>query len=467
MYPALIVFGWIFIAIMLAVVIIPWVRRKRDLLSVWNLFLLGSANFVGFDAVASGWGHYQWGFFTGWHIRHFIFGAIVVYAALFFGYYVPKFPRRWAGKTLRRWPVAEGTALVVMLLVCAALSAWGLFSPRIQGVAQLGLQLGTPAAVIAATFVTVNWLRRPYNGPLAVTFVLVLLIAMLLSVFGTTGRRSLLSVLMVVPIGLYWMHLRNMRLRFTAVPLAILTVVVYLGLAAHTQIRHRHNASPSYLTPFQEAIETLTLIPSQLFNYRAPMEMLPSGSVDASMVCIDLFPKVMPIEPFHTVKFIVANPIPRAFWPGKPEALGAWLSRAYGTWARMGSLNISMGIVGHGFYEGGYHMLIFYGLLIGLCMRYADELLIRQPDNPFLLGALAAASGNIIGLSRGDFGLFLLLILGAVLCTLILRFIARVLFGYGIIYPSDQERAQYYATQELSNAQGLEYAQAYGSSSSF
>jgi hypothetical protein len=442
MFPDLIAFGWVFIIVMLAAIIIPWVRRKSDLLTVWNLFLLGSANFVGLDAVASGTGAFQWGFFTSFHTRSFILGAIVVYAALFFAYYVPKLPRRIAGKALRRWPPAEGNALILLLIVCAFFSAWGLFSPRIEGVMQLGLQLGTAAAVLAAAFVTVNWLRRPYNGPLAVTFVVVLLIALLLSVFATTGRRNLLSVLMVVPICLYWMHLRYMRMRYTAVPLALLTLAVYVGLAAHTQIRHRHNASPSYQTPFQDAIETLTLLPAALFDPRAPMDMLPSGTVDASMVCIDMFPRDMPCEPFHTIKFILANPIPRAWWPEKPKALGAWLSRAYGVWINMGQVNISMGIVGHGFYEGGYHMLIFYGLLLGLCMRFADELLIRQPDNPFLLGTFAAASGNIIGLARGDLALFLMLIIGSIMGMLILRFIGRVLFGYAVIYPSDNERAQ-------------------------
>src|SRR5262245_42908302 len=296
MFPALIVFGWIFIAIMLAVVIVPWARRKSDLLTVWNLFLLGSANFVRFDALASGAGQYQWGFHTDRIIRHFIFGAIFLYTFLFIGYYIPKFPRRWAGKMFLRWPAAQGNSLVLMLLICAFFAGWALLNPQIQGVGQLGNQLGTPAAVLAAAFVTVNWLRRPYNGPLVVTFVVVFLIALLLSVFGTTGRRSLLSVLMVLPICLYWMHLRNMRLRFTAVPLAILTVAVYVGLSAHTAIRHRHNASPSYQSAFADAVETLQLLPAQLLNFRTPIDLLPSGSVDASMMCIDIFPRDLPCE---------------------------------------------------------------------------------------------------------------------------------------------------------------------------
>jgi hypothetical protein len=463
MYPSLIIFGWVFIIAMLLAVIVPWVRRKSDLMTVWNLFLVGSANFVGLDAVASGNGQYQWGFFTAWHQKHFILGAIVTYVCLFIGYYIFKFPRRMAGRMLRKWPAAEGNSLIVMLLLCLAFAAWGLFSPRVQGVAQLGLQLGTPAAVLGAAFVTINWLRRPYNGPLALTFVVVMLIALLISVFASTGRRALLSVAMVVPISVYWMHLRNMKLRFTAVPLVVLTVGVYLVLSAHTAIRHRHNASPSYLSAFDEAIETIELLPAQLFNIRAPMDMLPSGSVDASMICIEIFPRDLPCEPFHTIKFIAANPIPRAWWPEKPEALGAWLSRTCTVWINMGQVNISMGIVGHMFHEGGYHMMLFYGLLIGMCMRFADELLIRQPDNPFLLGAFAAASGNIIGLARGDFALFLLLILGSVACSLILRLITRIIFGYSVIYPSDAERAQMLAQQqEPTSWEGPELAHAQG-----
>jgi hypothetical protein len=448
MYPALTIFGWLFIAAMLAVVIIPWATRKADLFTSWNLFLIGSANFVGFDSVASGSGAFQWGIFSSSIIYSYIIAASVFYLFAFLAYYCWKFPRKQAGKRLRMWPRAEGNTLIPMLLLCLMLAVWGIATPNIEGVAQLGYQLGVPATVLAATFVTVNWLRRPFNGTLALVWISVFAFALVMSVFGTTGRRSILSVFLILPICLYWMILRYKLVRVTAIPLAFLCFLVYSLVAAHNEIRHRYMGKASYMTPAQEAVETIKLLPTALFNTRGPMRSLPSGSVDASMICMQIFPRDFPTEPFACIKFILANPIPRVWWPDKPSALGSWLSRRVPVWYQMGEVNISMGVVGHGYHEGGMHMLIFYGLLLGGVMRFFDELLIRQSDNPFLLGILAASSGNIIGLSRGDLALFMLLILGTVICTLVLRFVGRIFGGYSLVYPSDEERAQMVAQQQ-------------------
>src|SRR5690242_2006610 len=122
---AMVIFGYLFIAAMLAAVIIPWARRKSDLLTVWNLFLLGSANFVGLDAVATGRGQYNWGDFTTEHYVKFIAGALAFYIFAFGTYYWVKFPRRLAGRTFLRWPRWDGPGLAVMVTTCIVFCLWG------------------------------------------------------------------------------------------------------------------------------------------------------------------------------------------------------------------------------------------------------------------------------------------------------------------------------------------------------
>jgi hypothetical protein len=105
-------------------------------------------------------------------------------------------------------------------------------------------------------------------------------------------------------------------------------------------------------------------------------------------------------------------------------------SRAKGTRATWGP-----GIVGHGFHEGGLHMLVFYAVLCAAGMRFLDELLARQPGNPYLLGAFAAMSGHIIGWPRGDIATFSVQIIGCFLAAIVLNWLGRVVFGTGVVYP--------------------------------
>jgi hypothetical protein len=444
----MIYFGYLFIAAMLAAVIIPWVRRKSDLFTVWNLFLLGSANFVGIDSVATGEGRYDWGSFTTEHYAKFIAGALAFYICIFIAYYFIKFPRRLAGRTFRTWPSWEGPPLFILIFTCILLCLWGVSLSQIQVFAQLGVQFGPPAGVIAVTLITINWIRRPFNVPLALTFGLVVVLALILSVYGGGGRRSLMSLLLTFPIAFYWIKLRYKRIAVTAWPLLISAITLYVGLASYSVIRFRHVGQEHRFNPFSEAIDSILMLPNAISTMPSPMELLPSGTVSASLVCIDLFPRVYPQQPFQTILFILANPIPRAWWPGKPAGLGEWLGHSYGVWQRMGHLNISMGIVGHGYYEGGIWILVIYGFLFGVVMRFADELLVRQSDNPFMIGALAAASGNIYGLSRGEVSVFILLILAAYFVSWMIGFIGKLLTGVGVVYPTDAQREQMLAEQQ-------------------
>lgn len=169
-------------------------------------------------------------------------------------------------------------------------------------------------------------------------------------------------------------------------------------------------------------------------------DVLGGDSVEVSLVSINHFGVEDPYEPFFSLYFVAVNPIPRAFWEGKPEGLGERLPVLSGYRRRVhGYSNWGPGIVGHGFHEGGLHILLIYGLMTGLVFRYADELLRRQSDNPILLGVFAAASGQIVALSRGEFGLFIVLIIGAILTGVVVNFVGRLFLGTGRVYLTPEE----------------------------
>ena len=120
------------------------------------------------------------------------------------------------------------------------------------------------------------------------------------------------------------------------------------------------------------------------------------------------------------------------FWEDKPEALGTTLPRDTRKWS--GGENWGPGIIGHGFHEGGLYILVIYAFMVGTVLRFSDELLARQPNNPYLLGMLAASSGQIVAWPRGDIAVFTMQIVSAVASGILLVTVARIFFGKGVAY---------------------------------
>lgn len=432
--------------------IVPYLLRRSDLFTVWNLFLLGSMNFIGYAAIQTADGVYSYGLFEDADYARFLAGAVVLYVTLYLTYYRFRLPGKLAGKTLRRWPDYKGTSLGVMLCLCFSMLFFSVFFPNIQFVGQILIIVGPAAGVIAVALAFVHWWQNKASIWMLALIVFLIVVAMFAAIHGQAGRRSLLSVLIVLPLVLYWIHLRYKPLVYTVVPLGICVLIGMVVLAAYSSIRSRHNAevvNTTGRTSIQTAVESLRMLPRAILELRGITDFIGGDSVDASLVAIDRYTKVADAEPFFTCMYIIEHPIPRAIYPEKREALGLTLPRDTGVWERTGYVNWGPGIVGHGFHEGGkllgglgpFFFLVFYGVVFGSAMRYFDELLTRQPDNPYILGIFAAASGQLIAFSRGDIALFSVLILGAVFAGLILKFVGRVLVGYRLVYPSDAERA--------------------------
>lgn len=443
MLDQLIIFGWLMVAVFGLTILVPWLLGWSDLITSWNLFLFGAMNFIGYAAVQTGQQVYNYCLPTRDEIVKLMLGTVAFVIPLYLTYYKFGLPARLAGRTMRHWPATRGLALPVMIGLCVVMALLSMFYPNIQFIGQIVIIVGPCAGIVAVAITFLRWWENKTNAAMLVLCLALLGLSALAAIHGTTGRRAFLSVALVLPLCLYWVHLRYKPVIFTAVPLVAGAMAVIVLLAAYTTIRHRYNAevvNVSGRSAFQTAVESLRMLPAAIVQLKGVSEVIGGDSMDASLVAINRYTKIEPPQPFYVVKYVLVNPIPRAFWPNKPDALGQTLPRDTGVWKR-GYVNWGPGIPGHGFHEGGYHMCAFYGILCALAMRYFDELLIRQPDNPYILGMLAAASGQIIAFTRGDIGLFAVMILGAVLAVLMVKIVGRVLVGYKLVYPSDAERA--------------------------
>src|SRR5581483_1375538 len=160
----LVIFGWAFILAMVLALLVQFIRRRSDLLTAWNLFLVGSLNFVGIAAIQSGTGVVHYGIYSDDDYAKFVLGAIVFYVMLFLVYHFWKYPRRAAGRRWRKWPRPTRAMLLSLLPICALLALLSALI-QIQGAGQIAQFIGENAPILGVAYVIVAWYRQPWNVP--------------------------------------------------------------------------------------------------------------------------------------------------------------------------------------------------------------------------------------------------------------------------------------------------------------
>jgi hypothetical protein len=106
-----------------------------------------------------------------------------------------------------------------------------------------------------------------------------------------------------------------------------------------------------------------------------------------------IFPDIEPHTTWRYVLWVIARPIPRVLWPGKPLDPGFSLAEFHG----MPGLTLSVSVVGELFMAGGLIAVLLGGLLYGWLAGCLTSLVQRAPGHASLLvyslGALALFVG--------------------------------------------------------------------------
>lgn len=443
----LIIFGWLAVITSLSIIVVPYLRRRADLLSPWNLFQLGCANFLGMTAIQSGtaYVHYYTVPMQEDYLK-FVLGGLVFYFVSIVTFYWLPWPRQVGQMTLRKTGLRTPAALLTLIPICLCLSLGNLFFVQVQFVGQWMIMLGRASSVIAVAFVMVIWAQRPFNVLWGVIFVGIMGFAM---ISGSTdfGRRDLLAVVMTVPICWYWLKGRYLDTARVVTMCVIFMLGIGLILMGITTVRGmRSNADQNILAA---AWTKLKSIPSAIMNRGegGTSTLVGGDAVEASLASIRLYDSVQPTQPFHAFKYVTLHWIPRAWWPNKPTGLGETLPKDTG-WQRAhrSGANLGPGVVGHGYHEGGLFFVAFYAFCMASIIRWFQTMLERDPTNPYLLGAFGACSGQLIAWVRGDIGLFTAIMIGAWISAMLMNYLARIFFGTDRI-PSAQEAAYAAAAQ--------------------
>ena len=429
----LIPFGYAFMVGCGLMIVVPFLRGRTDLLTTWNFFLFGSAIFVGGSSLLAGWTDEPYLDHSFGDYLLFYIGVVVFYVTLMLTYHLLPWPRRWAGRYFRKWPGQSIPVLSLLLPVCALLTAAAVFAPPIPGVKQALIQVGPSASLFALAFAFVAWWQQRANPILVCLLVAAAVYALVFSMVGQTGRRDLIATLLVLPVSLYWLKLRYWKPGKTLALVLVLGILATMIISGYTSVRHRARGEGREALSYSHVIRSLALIPQNMLT--VDLRLLGQNATAASLVSIHLHTRTRDPEPFAAFVFVVTNPIPRQLWQDKPLGLGYTLPKTSGLAG--GRENWGPGIVGHGYHEGGPHMLIFYGLLVGSFLRFSDELMRRQPTNPFLIGMFCGMAAQVMGWPRGDIGVFSVQIVNAIVTGLILAIIGRIFSGTQVEYPRE------------------------------
>ena len=435
-------FGLAFCLVAAATIAIAYLRRRGDLISTWHLFLVGSINFVGIAAMQSARDHYKLRNvathhdFTDTVYLKFTLGAIVFFVTAYLVYYSIRWPRRLAANVFQNWPEINTATITTIGVICGigAVCLAEIGRRDLSLISEIAGNLAGPLGVATVVLAICMWRTAPTNPIIIVASVFLIALGMVVMLRGGIGRRILLSALIGIGLVAYWTHLRYHGRVRVLVGMVVPLIIAILTINAYQSFRHA--TADSEGSGFQRGFERLMMFGKALATPEDSKTDIGSDAVDISLLAIDMYSvrRHYKQKPFNTITWVIVNPIPRRFWLNKPKALGATMPEDTGQVGTGGYVNWGPGLVGHGFHEGGYFFIIFYAALFAAFFRCLDELLLRQPNNPYLLTVIAVISGQIIGLPRGDQAVFLVEIAGGLFVCLVLFRLYRLVTGRTVSY---------------------------------
>jgi hypothetical protein len=430
--------GWAIIVISTLVIIVPILRRTGDAATFWNIFLLGGIVFIGIGCLevvygSFDWPQLQWFQPTRKEVQIFVIGTILFYISVFVTYFGLSGPvDQLTRGFLNKWPP---NSLPLTLSVVAAALAVTVATFLFTGVFYLGslfTNISQKIVVFAVVFTFCHWYQNKRQLPMLALFLGVFAYCGLFAMVTYAGRRMLMSILAAPLFALYWLKWRYYSPKYILAGMAIAGTLVFLGTGFYSTFRHAREIYGSQANrSFANVIKAMTstsLNDEITYLKNSSLHFFSQYTVHYSLLTIHLVEShEVEVEPLNTIMFVATYPVPRALWPGKPASLGV---RIVNDVLRLNvATNWGLGIVGHGWHEGGYAVIILYGVLMVIVIRLMDNAMRRHPDNRFLLATLVAGAPHMLAWTRGDTFSMSAEILEAFMFVWILGVAGRFLFG--------------------------------------
>ena len=421
--------GFLSVAVALYIMV-RYLSGKDELLSMRNFFLAGFIIFQltsGIDPMLNEYnGRYS---LSNWDSTSLTYCAMVtVFLVLFLVCYQMGLG---AGKFARLVPVTRampGPALMVLIAVALTFAAGG---TRLLGslglIGTLAGKLGPALSAIAAGLVAWVWAKRLLNPIVAAIAIAVILANLGVQIGGSFGRRSIVAIGACALWGMYYSHWRTLPRLSVLTRLGVMAIPPLLFLAAFTSVR-----SAQERPTLDQQIKALMAES----NVRHGLKDLASGqgTVPVSLWLIENYPERFEYRWFMGLKYFFYYPVPRAIWTEKPYPLSTRIaSDADLEGVSQDILKIGPGVVGHAAAEGGWPAVFVYGAAFAFFIRFFDQIVARKIDNAFVVLPIGSATGQIVGLPRGEISAFAMnYVLAVVLAYMAIITLAKMLelLGY-------------------------------------
>lgn len=422
-------------AVLVLVMIYQGLSRRVELMSFRNIYLAG---FIIFQLLscANVITNEDFGIYRIENqkdaLELFFLYAILFLACFFISYHWLKIAR-WVASWFRPKQPLEANDWT-LLMVAVGFLALGLIL-RFVGIGSplfryfFFIVPGLPAACAIVGWV---WGGRRFNIAVVSIGSLIFGISALVSIWGTAGRRPVISAGLALAWGAYYRLRGKLNLRKVLVySLPFLLITVHFGGAFSL---HRSHQERDPLDILKRTIAT------------SPLDSIPhvlAGSPDAQATiwALDAYPERHEVRNLFSFRYIVYHSIPRILWPTKPVPLSKKVAKiANIKGVNQDVITLPPCVIGYAHAEGGLYALVLYAFFFGQFCQFFDEIIRQNPSNPFLILATGCVLGDVIGLPRGDIAIMANLnILGFLFvwfCFLIARqVIGRRQAAQGMYFP--------------------------------
>lgn len=447
-------FMFVVLAILIiALMIFDAVRYKVYLISVRNTFLVG---FIVFQVTSPIYtlatgdnGQFELSDPEGSGL------TFLIWASVFFGVFYLAYPRLPLIKGfVKILPITRfkpgaslNIAIAVLLTIIAIVLHFGVNVPLVGVLARF---LAISFAAIASGLAAWVWAPRLYNPVYAMMSFVIVSINCLNVITGSFGRRELVAVLGCFMWGMFYSKWREARPLRAVMTLVLIGFIPTVLLALYTSVRSASEHDRS-------AGEHIRAIMTEGSVSEGMMLLLNGQSAGGrSMWLIENFPENFEQRPLFTMRYAFMLPVPRAIWIGKPPPLAKQMPYlANMLKVHRDRLTVGPGIVGHAAAEGGWYALIIYAIILAYVCRFFDEVLIRSIDNPLIVLPMGSALGQVLGMPRGETGVFMFIlvfsVVGSYICLVI---VSKFLTMFGFGSEQDQEYLDEWNTEA---EDGFEY----------
>ncbi len=414
--------------ILVLMVFLQGFSRKVDLFSMRNMYLF---SFLVYQIISPATALYTENFTlfqvnspaqSGKQLLIFVW----IYLAVFLLSYHRLGLTPWVAKKFSGPPRETSDSFFLGLAVALVVIALPLrlFGPGIPLIAKASANVSIALASVACGLAGWVWSNRRLNIPIVLMVLFIVGSSFAISLIGVFGRRFMLSVLVGFAWGVYHRRMKWMNPGRMLLNIAPVMLVVFVAVSAFTAIRDNRKTAEADIR------QTMAEMQGAQIDTGAKDVFSGQTTGSATLWALENYPDPLEPQMLYSLKFMAYWYIPSAIWPEKPTPLGnhiATLAKVDGVHREL--ITLPPGVIGYAAAEGGLIAVIVYALFYGQFLRLFDEFVRLNPTNAFVLLPVGCATGQVLGLARGDIAVFANLILVSFISTYFLMYLVKRFFG--------------------------------------